>query len=208
MKTTNLVLAIIFLAASSFIVYNKGVKETYKISPSKSSIGWLAKKVTGQHNGTVGLKSGSLEVEDGKLTGGEFVMDMTSIKVLDLKEGTKNNEKLVGHLKSPDFFNVEKHTAATLKITDVKKTGKQASSDKAQEYKITADLTIKGHKNSIDFTAYVKVDGANISARTNKIIFDRSKFDVRYGSETFFGSLGNKAIYNDIEMKITLEGKK
>ncbi|MCU0447836.1 MAG: YceI family protein [Microscillaceae bacterium] len=206
MRKLNVLFFVGILAvASAFTMFV--VKESWKVSVADSQVEWYAKKVTGAHNGTVTLKSGSLEVAGGKLSGGQFVIDMTTIKVTDIEEGSKSNKSLLGHLKSADFFDVEKHTTAELKIKSVAKTGKQATSDAAKEYTVKADLTIKGITNPIEFTAYANIKDGKADARAT-IIFDRSKYDVRYGSETFFGSLGDKAIYNDVEMKIKLKAGK
>jgi polyisoprenoid-binding protein YceI len=208
MKKINLVLAVVFLAFSAFIMPSSGVKETYKVVTSESSVEWLAKKVTGQHNGSVGIKEGNLDIANKVLTGGYFVMDMTAIKVLDLEEGSNMNTKLLGHLKSDDFFGVETHPTATLKITSAQKTGKKAKADAASEYSIKADLTIKGNTHPISFVGYVLVESDKVSARATKIVFDRSKFDIRYGSPSFFNDLGDKAIYNDVEISVKLTAKK
>jgi polyisoprenoid-binding protein YceI len=206
MKKLNVLFSVGILAVASAFTVFVG-KETFKVSVADSQVEWYAKKVTGAHNGVVTLKSGNLEVSSGKLVGGQFTIDMTTIKVTDLEEGSKSNKSLVGHLKSADFFDVEKHTTAELKIKSVAKTGKEATTDGAKEYTIKADLTIKGISNAVEFTAYASIKDGKADARAT-IIFDRSKYDVRYGSETFFGSLGDKAIYNDVEMKIKLKASK
>jgi polyisoprenoid-binding protein YceI len=206
MKKLNVLFLVGVLAVASAFTMFIG-KESWKVSTTESQVEWFAKKVTGAHNGTVTLKSGNLEVSSGKLVGGQFTIDMTSIKVTDLEAGSKSNNSLVGHLKSADFFDVEKHTTAELKIKSATKTGKEATTDGAKEYTVKGDLTIKGITNAVEFTAYASIKGGKADARAT-IIFDRSKYDVKYGSETFFGSLGDKAIYNDVELKIKLKAGK
>jgi polyisoprenoid-binding protein YceI len=168
-----------------------------KVDVSKSSIGWLGKKVTGQHNGTISLKSGEFKTEDGKLIGGSFDVDMTSIVVEDLKDADWN-AKLVGHLKSDDFFSVEKFPAAAFKITDVKAVNKDGSN-----YHIKGELTIKGITNTIEFPAKVENSETGTSASA-RIVVDRAKFDVRYGSGSFFENLGDKMIYDDFTLDVKL----
>lgn len=205
MKNLNALFAVVFIISSAFVFLNE--KATFTVDASKSEVHWYAKKVTGAHDGTVAVKSGSLELDaKNKLTGGSFVIDMTTIKVTDIDEANGAG-KLEGHLNSADFFDVEKFKTAEFKITSVKKTGKQASEDKALEYLVKGDLTIKGIKNATEFKAYVKADGANAAAR-GTIKFDRTKFDIRYGSKTFFGSIGDKAIYDDVELKVSLKATK
>ncbi len=171
-------------------------EETYVIKPEASNIEWFAEKVTGKHNGTVALKSGKIALEDGMLKGGNFVVDMTSIKVTDL-EG-EYATKLEGHLKSPDFFNIEDHNTASFEITDVK----PADEDKFNT-RIKGNLTIKGITHPIDFPAKVEVKNGNFAAY-GEMIIDRAKYDVRYGSGSFFDDLGDKTIYDEFTMKVSI----
>lgn len=163
-----------------------------KINVEKSSIEWTGKKVTGQHNGTIAFESGTLVFDKNELKGGSFTVDMTSIKVTDLQAG-KGKEKLEGHLKSDDFFGTEKHKTSTL---DFKKIGSKGKG----VYTVTADLTIKGITNPVTFDMTVS---GNIA--TAKVVIDRSKFDVRYGSGSFFDNLGDKTIYDDFELEVKLQ---
>lgn len=171
---------------------------TYKVDASKSVVKWHAKKVTGEHLGTVELSSGSLLVDGTKVTGGSFEMDMTSIKCTDLTDANYN-AKLITHLKSDDFFSVEKNPKAKFVIKKVEGSGANIN--------ITGDMTIKGTTQSITFPATVKADGKGVSA-TAKIILDRSKWDIRYGSKTFFPNVGDKMIYDDFEIDLTLAAAK
>lgn len=195
MKKPNLLLAIVALVALSFSAI---AGDEYKVNTKSSKLEWLAKKVTGQHNGEIDIKSGGLTFNGNKLSGGNFVINMTTIKVLDLEAGSKMNTKLTGHLNSPDFFDTATFGEANFKITSVKK----SKSDDAN-YQVTGDLTIKGKTNSISFPAMVTKDGSKVSAKAD-IVFDRSKFDVRYGSNSFFDNLGDKAIYDDVQMTVSL----
>ncbi|MBT8244397.1 YceI family protein [Winogradskyella sp.] len=161
-----------------------------KVNTEQSIVKWVGKKVTGQHEGTIKLESGSLQFDGKTLTGGNFIIDMTSITVTDLEGKGKAN--LEGHLKSDDFFGVETHNKATFTITKVNKLD-----DKNHE--ISGDLTIKSITNPINFT--MAVDG---NTATAKVIVDRSKFDVRYGSPSFFNDLKDKVIYDDFELDVIL----
>ena len=172
--------------------------DSYSVKSDASSVEWYAKKVTGKHNGSIGIKSGDLTFEGDKLVGGSFVIDMSTIKVLDLEEGSEMNQKLTGHLNSPDFFNVAEFTESTLKITSAKQVKSEAGN-----YEITADLTIKGKTSPVTFNANVANDGSKVAASA-EIVFDRSKYDVRYGSKSFFDNLGDKVIYDDVKMVVSL----
>lgn len=195
MKKSKLILTLIAIMAFSFSIM---AGDDYKVSSKSSKLEWLAKKVTGQHNGSINIKSGGLIFSGNKLTGGNFVIDMKTIKVLDLEEGSNMNGKLTGHLNSPDFFNTAEFGEASFKITSVKK----AKSDDGN-YSITGDLTIKGKSSPITFPAQVSKDGSKVSA-TAKMVFDRSKYDVKFRSASFFENLGDKMIYDDVEMTVSL----
>lgn len=177
--------------------------EVHKVDLDNSGLKWEGRKVTGSHHGTINLKEGSLELVDGELNGGSFVVDMNTIVNLDLEDETWNN-KLVNHLKSDDFFSVEKFPVAEFKITDVKD---YKDSKSESNYLIIGDLTIKGITHSIEFPAVVKNDNDKISA-TATIEVDRSKYDVRFRSGSFFTGLGDKLIYDNFTMNIELTASK
>jgi polyisoprenoid-binding protein YceI len=186
MKTRNYVLAGIILLSSIAVYAQKQV-----VDANKSNIEWLGKKIGGQHNGTIQLKSGELEVKSDKIVSGSFTVDMTTITNTDLKD-PGYNQKLVGHLKSDDFFGVEKYPTANFTITKSTK----FNNGKAT---VTGDITIKGKTKSITFD--VVKSGNDYTA---KIDIDRSKFDVRYGSNSFFDNLGDKAIDDVFTLNIKL----
>lgn len=168
---------------------------TMSVDTEESYITWRAYKVTGKHYGTVKLKSGNLEYTDGMLSGGTFVMDMTSLTVDDL-EGNMA-DKLRGHLKSDDFFSVDKHPTATFEITKV------ASRGKPGDYRITGNLTIKDYTNEIRFNAMMN-EQDNMANGTAKITLDRTNYDIRYRSGTFFQNLGDKTIYDEFDLEVNL----
>jgi polyisoprenoid-binding protein YceI len=172
---------------------------TLNVDIKKSTVAWHGKKVTGEHNGTVELNKGNLIFDGKKLTGGLIEVDLTSIKNLDVTdEGYRN--KLVGHLKSDDFFNVEKYPTATLKIT-------KATPKGGNQYDLTGDLTIRGKTAPVTFPATVTLDGNNATA-TATVVVDRSKYDVKYGSKSFFENIGDKMIYDEFDLKVNLVATK
>jgi len=158
---------------------------TLAVDPAASSLNWTAKKFGGQHNGTVKLAKGTLNLDGSKLTGGNFVMDMTSIKDVDITNEEFNN-KLTGHLKSEDFFSVEKNPTSTFVITKVMPLPNAKAGE--PNYSVTGNLTIKGITNPVTFPATVKVNGTNAEALA-KIDIDRTKWDIKYRS----GLLGTAA---------------
>jgi polyisoprenoid-binding protein YceI len=178
----------------------KPAPATLNVDTQKSTLNWLAKKVTGEHNGTINITKGSLTVDGTKLTGGSFEIDMTSIKCLDLTDAGYNG-KLVDHLKSDDFFNVTSFPKAVFKITKVT----PIAGAKAGEpnFTIVGDLTIRDKTNPVTFPATVGIKGGNVTASA-KIAVDRSKYNVKFRSKSFFENLGDKMIYDEFEMNTTL----
>ena len=174
--------------------------ESYDVDKEKSKIKWHAEKVTGEHDGYVQIKSGSLDYSDGKLEDGEFVIDMKSISNTDI-EDAEYRKKLEGHLKSDDFFAVEKFPEAKFEITKVEK--------KNGKHQITGNLTIKGITNKISFPADITAS-ADVVTAIATIKIDRSKYNVQYRSKSFFDieSLGDKMIYDEFTMSIHLVANK
>jgi polyisoprenoid-binding protein YceI len=173
------------------------------VDVTKSTMEWEGSKITGKHNGTVKIKSGSLDVKDGGIVGGTFVIDMNSIVCLDL-ENADYNAKLVGHLKSDDFFNTADFPTATLKITKV---AKLVEGSKAGTHNIYADLTIKGKTQSIIFPATVGKDASGKITAKASFTVDRSKYDVKYGSVSFFPDIADKAISNEMLFNVNIVTK-
>lgn len=187
MKTKEFAIAVALILAGNGLL----AQDKMKVDAKKSSIEWEGKKVGGKHNGMIQLESGIIEMQGNKISGGTFVVDMSSITNLDLKdEGT--NQKLVGHLKSDDFFGVEKYPTATFALSE----SSEFVNGKAT---VSGEITIKGKTEKISFD--VMKDGETYSANVE---IDRSKFDVRYGSKSFFNNLGDRAINDIFTLNITL----
>ncbi len=178
--------------------------DNYKVDNTKSTVEWLGKKIGGQHDGTVGIQQGNITIDANNLKGGEVIIDMTSIKNKDITDA-ETNAKLIGHLKSDDFFSVEKFKTAKLVILSAKPI--KGAAKGSPNYDITANLTIKGITNKITFKAIVTVSQTTFTGWAN-IVIDRSKWDVRYGSGSFFDNLGDKVIKDEIEFKVNLVAKK
>ena len=164
--------------------------QTKKIDAAKSSINWLGKKVTGQHNGTVNFKEGNLVFRGKKVTGGNFVVDMTSLTATDLQGEYQG--KLNGHLKADDFFGTDKFPTATLVF-------KKVVAKSATTFTVTGNLTIKGITKPITFDLATTANSA-----TAKFNVDRTKYDIKYGSGSFFSNIGDKAINDEFELDVTL----
>lgn len=165
------------------------------VNTQLSTVEWKAYKVTGSHTGNVKLKSGSLQFQDDRLTGGSFVVDMTTITCTDMQGGMA--DKLVGHLKSPDFFDAAGHPEATFVITSVISRGTPGS------YKVTGNMTIKESTKPVRFNVQLGEENGKTTA-TADIKLDRTDYDVRYGSGSFFEGLGDKTIYDEFDLQVKL----
>lgn len=169
---------LMILAIVALTMFTAGAAQ---IDTAKSTVYWQGTKVTGRHFGTVKIKSGDIKLEKGQLVSGTVVVDMNSFTATDLQGEWL--DKLNGHLKNEDFFHVSKYPTATLKIK------------KVEGFTVTADLTILGKTNEVRFLA------AN---QGNKFVgtleFDRTEFGLKYGSASFFKSLGDKAIDNKVSL--------
>ena len=164
---------------------------TYNIETSQSQIIWTGRELsTSSLYGSLNFVSGNFQVLDGVIVGGEFIVDMTSINNQDMEGGSK--ERLEGHLKSDDFFSVDTHPTAILSInsSELISVGK---------WNISADLSIKGYTHPVNFEMISSEQGWSAN-----LVFDRSKYDVRFRSGSFFENLGDKLIYDDIELSIQL----
>jgi polyisoprenoid-binding protein YceI len=165
--------------------------QTKNINTTTSTIEWLGKKVTGKHNGTVNFKDGAIVFNGKKVVGGSFTVDMTSLTATDLTGEYQG--KLNGHLKDDDFFGTDKFPTATLVI-------KKIGAKSANVYNVTADLTIKGITKPVIFD--MTLNGNTASTTFN---VDRTKYDIKYGSKSFFDTIGDKAISDEFELKVTLK---
>ena len=195
MKRTFIYLLALALPFMAVAHEDKG-NDKFVADVTSSEITWKGYKVTGQHHGTVALESGTLIFQDNLLVGGDFTIDMTTIKDLDMAGGG-GAERLENHLKSDDFFSVATHPTASFTITRVIPYGT------AGDYRVSGALTIKGITKQIRFMTKTTNTGGVVTA-TADITIDRSEFDVRYGSGSFFDNLGDKALHDDFELSVSL----
>jgi polyisoprenoid-binding protein YceI len=178
--------------------------EAYAVVPAESDITWNGKKVGGEHSGNINLQGGELLVADDQVVGGEFTIDMASITNTDI-EDAKYNSDLVGHLKSDDFFGVEQHPTANFKINRISPIAGAAAGQ--PNYNVEGDLTIKGKTNPVSFPATVNVENGTATAKAD-VIVDRAKYDVQYGSKSFFPNIGDKMIDDNFTVSLDLTAKK
>lgn len=169
--------------------------QTHQVDAKKSELAWFGKKVlvSSSHNGLIAIKNGQVDTKDGKVTGLKIVADMATIESLDMK-GKSGKEKLEGHLKNSDFFDVKKYPTSSFTSTSV-----TPIKGKAGQYLVKGNFTVKGKTNPISFTATEKAKP--MRHLVADFSFDRTKWDVRYGSGKFFTSLGDKVIADAIAIK-------
>lgn len=182
---------LLILTIGCFFTLQSYTVEKEDVKIKDSALTWVGSKVTGSHEGTIELKSGYLTLDNNNLVGGEFVIDMTTIVCTDLSG--KGKASIEGHLKSDDFFSVDKFPTASLTILDVKKKG-------LGQYQVNANITIKGMTQEIMFDAEIKEKTAKA-----KLVIDRTEFGIIYKSGNFFEELADKAIYDEFKLSIELK---
>ncbi|MCD8494753.1 MAG: YceI family protein [Candidatus Pacebacteria bacterium] len=173
---------------------------------SASTISWTAQKQlvrTWIDTGTLALTSGALLMTgDAMLTGGAFVVDMSSLAVNATGMG-RGNDQLRNHLLSADFFDSENYPRATFIITGVSFDERTEEGIDITRPMITGDMTIKGITQEITFPAMRSEDGGS-TVFTADIVIDRSLFDIRFGSPSFFSNLGDNAIDDTFELRVRM----
>ena len=177
--------------------------EKFTIDTEKSTVGWSGKMVliNKVHSGTIKIKEGRLDFDGAKLVGGRFVLDMSTITNEDQKGAMK--DQLETHLKSADFFDVVNNPISELNIKSV--SASSTSTTTSDVYLVSADLTIKGITNTIEFPATIVRNGNTVEAAAD-VTIDRSLWGVKYGSGKFFSDLGDKAVADEIVYTIKLVG--
>ena len=191
----KVVYAVFLLISMAVMAQDQYIAET-----ASSVVNWKGSKPTGEHYGKVKIKDGHFNVSKGMIIGGEFNIDMNSIIVEDLPQDDKSNAKLVKHLKSDDFFGAATYPMANFKVTSTEKKGDQTL--------INGELRIKEKTHAISFLADVSISDKNLFLKSDTFIIDRSKWDVKYKSQSFFSDLGDKFISDDVELSVEVEANK
>jgi polyisoprenoid-binding protein YceI len=196
-KTFTILLGLTALSLVSFksIDDRKAKETTYKVDSQQSKLVWTGKKVTGEHTGLAPVSGGTVLLEGGRLKGGQFQISLKDLTVTDITDAD-NNAKLVGHLKSDDFFSVAKYPTAQFIITSASPAGDG-------NYDVTGKLTIKGITNDVNFPVQIKTDKEKLTA-TAKVTIDRTKYGIKFRSKNFFENLGDKTIYDDFTLDVAL----
>ncbi|MBK7183722.1 MAG: YceI family protein [Bacteroidetes bacterium] len=195
----KLTTGIIAVAAVVTFAFTTKHTDTFNVDTKSTTATWLGKKVTGEHKGGINITKGTISVDHGKIAGGSFEFDMTSITCTDLTDKEWNG-KLIGHLKSDDFFSTEKNPTAKFEIT-------KAVQKEGTNFDVTGKLTIKGITNEITFPAIITMNDKAV-VTVAKITVNRTKFDIKYGSASIFEGIGDKAISDDFELNVNVVAKK
>lgn len=169
--------------------------EKIEIASAQSRIDWIGRKVTGAHNGTIDVKEGSFLLTNGQVIGGQVIIDMSTLVILDVTDSATNTQ-FAGHLASDDFFSIEKFPTATFEIVSTKL-------QSGSQYRFEGNLTIKGITHVAGFDAIVNSSDDTINV-VGKLIVDRTKYDIKFRSGNFFKDLGDTLIYNDFELDVNV----
>lgn len=173
--------------------------QTFKVDPALSKIVYVGKKVTGEHTGTITLKSGSVTLKGDEIEKGEFVADMNSLTSTDITD-PEYNKKYVVHMTSPDFFDTSKYPESKLVINSSKKT--------AKGLEVKGNLTLLGQTKPVAFTVtVVKKTDSEFSGKSN-LTLNRTNWGLKYGSTSFFKGLGDKAINDEFTLAVEIAAKK
>ena len=176
--------------------------DTLYINVDSSTINWIGRKVTGEHSGTLNLSKGWVVMQEGSIIGGKFIFDMTSIKNTDI-ESPEWKEKLEKHLMAEDFFFTDSFPHAILEIKDHSQIVKYNTEI---NNRIIADLNIRGITHEINFPLEIS-QVQSIFYTEGTIDINRTIFNIRYKSGTFFDGLGDRMIYDDFTVQFSLQTK-
>ena len=180
----------------------KNVKE-FKVQASESKVFWTGKKVSGEHTGVISLKNGEVVLDGDKFVGAKINIDMSSIICTDIADANYN-QKLIGHLKSDDFFSIEKFPESNFQATQFKANSGVKSGE--ANYTVKGVLTIKGISHEISFPAKLEIK-SNMLLVDASLSVDRTKWNIKYGSGSFFDGLGDKMIHDKFNLKFQLVSK-
>lgn len=177
-------------------------QSTFTVDAAATKLIWTGKKITGQHHGSIAVRSGLIGWGEGGLTQAEITVDMTSITDLDME--SEYAGQLEDQLKSSDFFNTSEFKTAVFKTTQVQAiTGAEPGKP---NYTVTGDLTIKNITHPVTFAVLAWKEKKGVRA-AGTINFDRTLYDIKYRSGRFFNTLGDKMIDDMVQLTFDLVGK-
>ncbi|TDQ30295.1 YceI family protein [Tenacibaculum caenipelagi] len=181
------------------VAKTENIINAYKANVAESTVNWKGEKPTGSHVGVVSLEKGTIEIENGLVKSGEFVIDMNSISCTDLEAG-KGKEDLEGHLKNGDFFDVEKFPTAKFEVS--------SSELKDGKVHVTGNLTLRDVTKSITIPATVTEADNMVVFKSDAFSIDRTDFGVTYKSKKIDAALKDKFIYDLMEISFEVNAQK
>ncbi len=167
-----------------------GDAKDYKFDQASSKLGWMGSKVTGKHDGSFETFHGNVHVVDGNPEKSNVTVDIDTASI------TSDTAKLTGHLKSADFFDVEKFPKATFTSTAVRPGG-----DKGATHTITGNLTLHGVTKAITFPATVRITGDDVAV-DSEFAINRKDFAINYPGKQ------DDLIRDDVVIKLAIRAKK
>jgi polyisoprenoid-binding protein YceI len=187
------------LAVNEVVEFEVNTSEKYNVDITASVLNWKGTKPLGAHDGVVSLKSGMIVLEEGELVGGEFTINMNSITNVDMK-GSEGAGKIEGHLKSADFFDVAQYPTSKFVITGVEET-------EGGTLAVMGKLTIKDVTKNITIPATISTKGGVTTFKSETFSINRTDYNVKYGSKSFFDNLKDKFIDDMMEMSFVVKTK-
>lgn len=184
-----------------------GSGEEYNLIAEASDLRWKGIKPTGEHVGTVDITTGKVSADEGKITAGHILINMTTIVNEDITN-PERNAKLVNHLKSEDFFHVSEFPTAAFEFVSVEKienADTPAEGGIVPTHNVTGNLTMRGTTKSITFPARIESEGNKILVLSNPFAIDRTKWNVNFKSKSIFAELRDDFIHDDIILSLDLE---
>jgi len=178
--------------------------QAYVAQVAGSSIEWIGTKPTGQHNGTINIKKGQVIVDGGQIIGGEIVIDMNSIAVLDITD-PETNANLRNHLLSADFFETETYPEARFVFTSVENFKGEQTGQIEFTHLVSGNLTMKDTTRNVTFPVMIDIHGQALKAVSDNFVIDRSEWNVKYGSRKFFDNLMDNFIHDEIKLRIMFQ---
>ena len=187
-------ISLFFIFATPISIF---AKTKYNINTVVSNVSWLGSSAISKHTGNVEVKNGTI-FKNGELFEGEITIDMNTLTNSDIKNKSKADD-LINHLKSAEFFEVNKYPEAKIKIVKTDLTSKNV-------YNVKANVTVKGINENVSFPVKINLTKGELSAK-GTLTLDRTKFGIKYKSGKFFENLKDKIIHDDFTINFEIRAR-
>lgn len=191
--------------AKGAVIEAKSLDGTYRVDVAKSALEWIGRNLNNRHHGRISIQSGEIVIQEGIPSGGKIVLDMNTVSNLDLQDPAWH-DVLLKHLKTEDFFAVERFPTASFRLTGWKKG--DGGSPEAPNGIATGDLTIRDVTRPVSVSAIVapQMDGS-LKAHTN-FDLDRTLWNASYGSGKLYERLGMHLVHDLISLELFILAQK